>query len=366
MKIGFDASLAFTPLRAGVPNYIHHLLDALLRTDMANAYTVFHKKSQKIFKKATGSNIQWQPLRCPTHHTLMWSQARLPLALAWRSFDVTHVPGHRVPWVTGGRLIATIYDLVFLKFPETLRSLHRHRLVWYTRQAVHRASHLITISETTKRAVCEAYEINPARVDVVYPGVDHATFRPDVARTKRSTPYVLAVGTLQPRKNHVMLIRAFKQLCARRRDPIELLIAGQRGWMWEPIEEEARKPPFADRVHLLGYVADEQLPSLYAGAELVAIPSFYEGFGLPLLEAMACGAPLIAANIPAFSEATADAALMLDPHDTEAWMEGMLELLGSNERHQQLREKGLARARQFSWERTARETLAIYRKVAAG
>ncbi len=334
--------------------------------DKTNDYTIFAKHGYPALANGMRSNISWQPLWCPTRHAMVWSQLRLPLALSSRSFDVIHVPGHRVPWIKRGRLITTLHDLVFLQFPETLRSGHRNRLVWYTKNAVRSADSIITVSETVKRSVCEFYRTDPSKIVVIHHGVDHMRFHSDITPLRRPLPYILTVGTLQPLKNQVTLIRAFKQLCARWREPIDLVIAGQRGWMWESIEEEARKLPFADRVHLLGHVTHEVLPSLYAGATFVAMPSLYEGFGLPLLEAMACGAPLVTANISTFSEVAGDAALMLDPHNTEAWMEGMLELLDNAERRQQLRQKGLARARQFSWERTAKETLAIYRKVTAG
>jgi glycosyltransferase involved in cell wall biosynthesis len=153
---------------------------------------------------------------------------------------------------------------------------------------------------------------------------------------------------------------AFEQLCARHREPLELLIAGQRGWLYQPIERAARQSPVADRIHLLGYVPDPQLAALYRGATIVAQPSLYEGFGIPLLEAMACGAPIVAANTSSFPEVVGAAGILLDPHDTEAWTTTLRELLQSPHRRAELGRRALERSQQFSWERTARETLAVY------
>jgi glycosyltransferase involved in cell wall biosynthesis len=164
---------------------------------------------------------------------------------------------------------------------------------------------------------------------------------------RRDRPYILSVGALQPRKNLLTLIRAYRQL----KLPVELVIAGQRGWMWEEIEREA-----GNGVVLLGYVPDAELPALYRGAAVVAMPSLYEGFGLPLLEAMACGAPVVASNASCFPEVVGDAATLVDPHDVPAWAAALQRVIESPPP----REVSVRRAAAFTWERTARETLAVY------
>jgi glycosyltransferase involved in cell wall biosynthesis len=259
----------------------------------------------------------------------------------------------------------TIHDLAFLRFPQTFKPLHRQRLVWFTRNAVHRADRIIAISESTKHDLCNLMAVPTDRIDVVHHGVDHDLFHEDGLAAKRAVPYILSVGTVQPRKNYSLLLRAFEKVCEMWREPLELVIVGQRGWMWEPIEAEIRTSPVATRIHWLGYVADEQLPPLYRGATLVAMPSLCEGFGLPLLEAMACGAPVIASAASCFPEVCGDAARLIDPNDERAWADAMRELLGDAEKRNELRRRGLARAAQFTWERTARETIAVYHKVAA-
>jgi glycosyltransferase involved in cell wall biosynthesis len=198
---------------------------------------------------------------------------------------------------------------------------------------------------------------------VVHLAVDHAVYHPNVPPLRRTAPYILAVGALQPRKNFVMLMRAFSAICSHSGTPLDLVIAGQRGWMWEAIESEARTSPVADRIHLLGYVPDKELPGLYAGAKVVAFPSLYEGFGIPLLEAMACGIPVVAANDSSLPEVVGDAGLLLEPTDQKQWEDALAELIANDRLRRELRDKGIDRAATFTWERTARETFSVYQQV---
>ena len=363
MKIAIDATESFWPQLTGTGVYTRQLLrhlQPLLTGDELTVLGIRAAHGDTSFVRPESLRL----LRSPRYRSV-WSQARLPLHLMAHRYDLLHVPGHKLPVLAPCKTVVTIHDLAFLRFPETFKSLHRQRLVWFTRNAVRRADRIIAISESTKRDLRELLGAPDERIDVVHHGVDHGLFRPDVAPAVRTTPYILSVGTLQPRKNYAMLIRAFKRLCERRREPIELLIAGQHGWMWEGIETETRKQPFADRIKLLGYVEDPQLPALYHGAALVAMPSLYEGFGLPLLEAMACGAPLVASNASCFPEVVGDAAVTLDPLDEDAWMNTMNELLDDSAKREALGRKGLERARLFTWEQTAQQTLYVYRKAVA-
>jgi glycosyltransferase involved in cell wall biosynthesis len=329
VNIALDAFEAgFEPL-TGTGRYVQALLRSL------GPVTAFHKH---------GHSVPGIALRCPTNRTV-WSQLRLPAALACRQFDVVHVPGPRVPWLGRGKLVSTIHDLAFLKFPEMFLPAHRQRLEFFTRQAVKRSDRLIAVSECTKRDLQEL--LGAVCVDVVHHGVDHEVFRPGGLVTRREKPYILSVGALQPRKNFLALIRAYRQL----RRPVELLIAGQRGWMWEEIERET-----GNGVVLLGHVNDEELPALYRGAAVVAMPSLYEGFGLPLLEALACGAPVVASNASCFPEVCGDAAILCGPND---WTDALAQALD----HPPSQERSLKRAAEFTWERTAAKTREVYRKA---
>jgi glycosyltransferase involved in cell wall biosynthesis len=363
MKIAIDATESFWPKLTGTGVYVRNLVKLLLSWELEEELFI-------LGIRAKDTNASYVPqdalrlLRTPTYRTV-WTQARLPLHLLRHRYDLLHLPDHKLPFWVPCRTVVTILDLAYMKFPESFTPMHRERLAWFTRDAVSRATHAITISQSTRDDVCTLLGVSPEKVDAVQLAVDHERFRPDVPPVRRSCPFVLSVGALQPRKNFQFLIRAFKSLCSRRDDPIELIIVGQRGWMWEPIEKEATEGPYAGRIHLKGYVPEEELASLYAGAALVAMPSLYEGFGLPLLEAMACGAPVIASNVSSFPEVLGDAGVMLPPDNEEAWVESMDHLLNDEGARARMRAQSIARARTFTWERTARETLAVYRKVLA-
>jgi glycosyltransferase involved in cell wall biosynthesis len=345
MKIAIDATESFWPQLTGTGVYTRQLLRALPAALADDELTVLG------IRAAEGDTSFVVPerlrlLRSPRYRSL-WSQVRLPLHLLAHRYDVLHVPGHKLPALCRCGSVVTIHDLAFLKFPETFKAGHRQRLEWFTRNSVRRADRIIAISANTKRDLCELLRVDPDRVDVVHHGVDHQRFRPDGPVTLREKPYILSVGALQPRKNYLMLIRAYRQL----KRPVELVIAGQRGWMYEEIEREA-----GNGVVLLGHVSDTELPALYRGAAVVAMPSLYEGFGLPLLEAMACGAPVVASNASCFPEVCGDAAMLVGPDDWPAALAQVLDRPPS-------RERSLKRAAEFTWEKTAAKTLEVYRKA---
>jgi glycosyltransferase involved in cell wall biosynthesis len=359
MNIALDATESFWPVLTGTGVYTRELVRHLLPIAAPDHLTVLGIRADNLHTDFVPPH-QLRLLRSPRYRSL-WSQIRLPLHLLNHRYDLLHVPGHKLPALSPCPRLATIHDLAFLKFPETFQPLHRQRLVWFTQNAVRRSDRLIAISESTKRDLCELLRAAPEKITVIPHGVDRHLFHPGVAPAARPHPYLLSVGTLQPRKNYELLIRAFNELCRRHRDPVELLIAGQRGWLCEPIEHAAAQSPFAHRIHLLGYVPDPQLAALYRGAHLVAQPSLYEGFGIPLVEAMACGAPVVAANASAFPEVVGPAGILLDPRDQDAWTTTFLSLLESPAQRAELSRQALARSAHFTWERTARETLAVYR-----
>jgi glycosyltransferase involved in cell wall biosynthesis len=363
MKIAINATESFWRTLTGTGVYVRQLVSQLLALGLDEEFVLLGIRATDIDTSFVRPDVL-RLLRSPRYRTV-WSQLRLPLHMMRNRYDLLHLPEHKLPIWTPCRTVVTIHDLACMKFPETFRPMHRARLTWFSRDAVRRANRIIAVSNSTKEDICTLFGILPEKIDVVHHGVDHALFRHDVKPARRAAPYILSVGELQPRKNYSMLIRAFKQLCDRWRDPIELVIVGRRGWLWEPIEREASRAPYAERIHLLGYVANEGLAALYAGAAIVAMPSLYEGFGIPLVEAMACGAPLIVSDASSFPEIVGDAGILLDPRHEEAWTATMEDLLHNRTKRQQLRLKGLTRAEQFSWRRTAQETLAIYRKTIA-
>lgn len=366
-RIGIDASRAARGLRTGTEHYSARLLEALGRLDRANRYTLYFNARRR------------PPLDLPPnfHARLipfprLWTHLRLSLELVRRPPDVLFVPAHVVP-LHHPASVVTIHDLGYRFFPEAHPPLARRYLEWSTRWSASAARRVIVDSAATARDLSDAYGTPPQRIAVIPLG-HHPRFRPlppeEVARGLErlgiTRPYLLFVGTLQPRKNLRRVLDAFERLVARGL-PHRLVLVGQRGWLTDPLFAAIARPdaPARGRIQLTGYLPDDDLPLLYAGADALVFPSLYEGFGLPALEAMACGTPVLTSNTSSLPEVVGDAALTVNPLDTGAIARGLERLLADDSLRAALRERGLARARRFTWERTASATLAVLEEVAA-
>jgi len=304
---------------------------------------------------------------------LAWEQAALPERLRRHRIDVLHSPHHHTPMLSlGVRRVVTVHDLTFLLIPERYPAARRLYMTWVTRAAARVASTIITPSETIRDEVISRLGVPAERV-VAVPEAAGPQYRPvdDDAlgrmRWKYHLPseYILSVGSLEPGKNRPRLIQAYARLRGEGIDA-PLVIAGQRAWRYEGEIALARELGLREHVRFLGYVPDEDMPALYSGATLLAFPSLYEGFGLPVLEAMACGTPVVTSNVSATAEAAGDAARLVDPTDLDALTAGLREVLSDPSVRFDLQARGLERAKAFSWERAARGTLAVYHAVADG
>jgi glycosyltransferase involved in cell wall biosynthesis len=268
--------------------------------------------------------------------------------------------------------VLTVHDLIFRHLPQHHKPLNR----WYLNLTMplycRRATHLIAVSEQTRADVQAAYGVAAGKITVIPEAAD-PRFAPAqaaavaAARARYGLPerYLLTVGTLEPRKNLTRLLRAWAPLYQAGQAP-PLVLAGKPGWLNEAFYAALEASPARQGVIRTGYVEDEHLPALYSGAELFVLPSMYEGFGLPPLEAMASGAPVACSDIPALREVAGEAALYFNPLETEAIQAALVEGLRRDDLRAALRERGLQRSRAFSWERAARETLAVYQRVLAG
>jgi glycosyltransferase involved in cell wall biosynthesis len=267
--------------------------------------------------------------------------------------------------------VLTIHDLIFRHLPQHHKPLNR----WYLNLTMplycRRASHIIAISEHSKRDVISAYGIAEEKITVVYeaaaPGFCPQTPQAVTAiRARYGLPehYLLFVGTIEPRKNLTRLLAAFEAVY---RDGVVdgLVVVGRRGWLYGDFFARLEESPVREVVLLLGYVPDDDLPAVYAGAQALVLPSVYEGFGLPVLEAMACGTPVVASNASSIPEVGGDAALYFDPLEVEAAVDALRRLLGDGSLQDEMRERGLAQAARFSWQRAANETRAVYDVVMA-
>jgi glycosyltransferase involved in cell wall biosynthesis len=295
-----------------------------------------------------------------------------PLGLARRaaalSADVVHTPAAFSPRIPDRPLVLTVHDLLPFRYPELFPAVvvAHSRLTWG--YALRRAQRVVTGSEATRRELVEIFGLDRGRVAVTPYGVGEQ-FRPQPAepgwlasRFGIDAPYVLCVGTLEPRKNLRGVLEAFRRLSATVEDCL-LVIAGGRGWRNEQFDAELAQG--ADRVRLTGFVSDEELVGLYSSAAVFLYPSLYEGFGLPVLEAMACGAPVVTSTTSSLPEAAGGAALLVDPGDPAAIAAAAAEVLTSPAWAGELREKGLARARERTWDACAAATVEVYREAVA-
>lgn len=284
--------------------------------------------------------------------------------------DVFHATNYGAPRRRAARLVVTVHDLALLRFPELGTAALRAHVEWAC-AGLRAAERIIADSQATRDDLIALTGADPARIRVVYPGHD-ARFAPlprDAARASVARrfglrgPYILHVGTLEPRKNAVALLRAFERVRAGRAAGHTLVLVGRRGWMYEPILAAMQTPGLAGRVRLIDDAGNDELPALYAAADLFVYPSLYEGFGLPVVEAMACGAPVVTSNVSSLPEVAGDAALLADPRDEAALAAAIDRALGDPALRAALAARGRARAEHFSWQRCARETLAVYEEA---
>lgn len=312
---------------------------------------------------------QW-PTDFPAMRVL-WEQLRLPQALRHDRITLFHGAVNALPIGWRGPSVVTVLDLTFLLMPHAFNRANRTYLSWMIRLAARRASRIIAISEATRQDVIRLLGVAPQRVVKVYCGVD-ARFHPlgdrralREFRDRRGLPerFILYLGTIEPRKNLIRLIDAYAQLRRRRATPLPLVLAGGRGWGDEAIMHHASRVGLADDVRFVGYVPEAEIPLWYNAAALFVYPSEYEGFGLPPLEALACGTPAVVSNRSSLPEVVGDSAILVDPADVGAIADGMQRALEDDMLRSRLSRAGPERARGFTWRRMAEETLSVYRAV---
>lgn len=360
ITIDIDASRATVAQRTGTERYSYEVIAALDRIAPAEVQFRLYINGGRERLPPLSSRAQVRDLRLPR----LWTHLRLGPA-SWRARPrVLFVPAHVVPLLHPPTVV-TIHDVGYRVFPEAHTARRRLELEVTTRWSLRAARRVLAVSEATKRDLVNWYGVNPDRITVTPLGLS-ADFGPpddrDCVTAVRARygllqrPYLLYIGTVQPRKNLARVIEALATVLAAGYN-LDLVLAGKRGWLSEPIERRASELGIADRVRFTGYIADADLPALLAGALAFIFPSLYEGFGLPVLEAMACGAPVITSTISSLPEVAGDAALLVDPLDPYAIAAAIMRVHDDATLRADLRQRGLARARQFTWESCAQRTL---------
>jgi glycosyltransferase involved in cell wall biosynthesis len=368
MRIGVDARL-MQHQPAGISRYTRHLLRELAKLDQHDEYIVFQHRRHRT-PLVEQANFRRATLSSPVHSRI--EQWLLPLELLRFSLDLLHTTDFIPPLYTTVPTVITVHDLAFLHWPHFLTE---KSAAYYGQidRAVRHAKHIIVPSESTKQDLTAMLGVPPIKISVIYEAADELFVplplqptRSDVMKTYHlPESFILFVGTIEPRKNVDGLIRAFHHLRSKYGvNDTALVIAGGSGWLYAETLQLIRQLGLEDCVVLVGRIADEELHKLYVSARCHVHPAHYEGFGLPPLEAMACGTPTIVSNVSSLPEVVGDAALLIDPSNWEEIAVAIHRLLSDDQLHAELREKGLQRARHFSWESAARRTLEVYRLVA--
>jgi glycosyltransferase involved in cell wall biosynthesis len=368
MRIAIDARLSYY-IQGGITQYTLNLIRALAAADGENEYLIFQRRVDQRLIVSQG-NFRRVSLWTPSHHRLEQYSLALELALQGK-IDVVHFTDFIPLFYYRGSSVITVHDLAFLLYPHFL-TRDSARYYGVIDRAARRADQIIAVSEATKQDLVRLTGTPPTKITVIYEAADQIYFpvrEPEPLkqiRAKYHLPeqYVLFVGTIEPRKNLPTLIRALHLLITNYKTEAGLAIVGKPGWLYEDVYQLVKDLGLKDRAHFLGRVPTADLPLLYNASQMLVLPSFYEGFGLPPLEAMACGVPVIVSDTSSMPEVVGDAALRVAPEDTEGFTVAMWRLLTDEALRADMTAKGLKRAQCFSWQRAARETLDVYRKLA--
>jgi glycosyltransferase involved in cell wall biosynthesis len=370
MHIGIDG-LPLTAAKTGVGHYTFELARALAKIDPASQFEIVYPSTYPRLNGWDGKflpdNLRLERVKGGLLSRHWWSIG-LPRYIRRHKFDLFHGTNYDVPLLRRSATVVTIHDLSQLLHPET----HKRRSVARARRRLpfmaRTADAVITPTESVLREVCQHLQIDSEKLFAI-PEAARGCFRPlpfaetvDVRRRLGiGDDFLLTVGTLEPRKNLSVLVNAFEKVVrARPQSKTQLVIAGGQGWLSSPLFAAIEKSPVRERILLTGYLQDEDLRALYAACRVFIYPSLYEGFGLPPLEAMACGAPVLASRIPALVETAGSAALLFDPQDPGDLAQKIIALAGNENARRELSIAGQQRAAEFSWERTARGTLQVY------
>jgi glycosyltransferase involved in cell wall biosynthesis len=367
VRIGIDARKLHD---FGIGTYIRNLLRELAKIDRTSQYVLFTRPEDVSISASLGDNFRAVPVG--SGHYSVAEQISIPLAARRERVDLLHAPHYVLPALTTARTVVTIHDCIHLMFPEYLRNRLRYmfaRASLYT--AAHKSDRIFTVSEQSKRDILKFFNVPPEKI-VVTPNAIDDRFRAwpseeHVVNTREryqlSHSYLLYVGNIKPHKNLERLIEAFHLVRQQGRSELELIIIGDEISKLQSLRRAVHKHDIHRYVRFLGYVPDKTLAVLYRLASVFVFPSLYEGFGLPPLEAMASGTPVVTSNVSSLPEVVGDAAILVDPYDPQAIAEGILAVLRSTHLRNELTKRGLERVQHYSWARSAKRVREVYGEV---
>lgn len=373
IKIGVDGNEANVEKKVGVSVYALNILKYFHKTASQQImFEVYLKNPPHYDMPRTNKYFEYKVIP----GTFLWSQIYLPVYLYFhKNIDVYFSPAHYLPYFCPVPQVVTIHDLAYLYFPEDFIKKDLWQLKNWTKFSVNKANKVIAVSKTTKKDIVKYYKIDENKVSVIYNGfektvgaktsaVKHSDIK--LARTAEVKPkkYILFVGTIQPRKNLEVLIDAFSKFSQINID-FKLVIVGKKGWLYKSPFEKARSMKLEDKVIFAGHISDEELIWYYKNAFCLVLPSLYEGFGIPVLEAMSYGCPTVLSMSSSLPEIGDDASLYFDPKDSDDLLEKLLALKDNKKLRKELISKGKQRIKNFSWEKSGQETLEIIKNCAS-
>lgn len=364
VHIAVDASRTTRLRRTGTENYALQLIRQWIETVNQHRLTLYFRDTPPPDLFPVQSNFEQKIIPFPR----LWTHLRFATEL-WRTQpDVTFVPAHTLPFVFPGKAVVTVHDLGYLHFPDAHPPRERRYLDATTRFSARRATLILADSLATKTDLISHYAVSEQKIRVVYPGVDeslapvHDPNELTRVRAKYGLPeqYLFFLGTLQPRKNIARLVEAFaKWRSSSGNQEVVLVLGGQKGWLYQDAWTSG-----VEGVILPGYIADEDVAALYSGALALVFPSLYEGFGFPVIEAMRCNTPVLCSNTSSLPELGGEAAVLVNPLDTDEIAQGIGQLIGNSELRRQLVEKGRIQAQQFNWENAAKQAMQVLEEAA--
>lgn len=376
MKLGFDAQPLVHGQKTGIGYYqaglIHHMMKLFPGEDYTLFYFSLRGKAAKrsLLKAYEGASLEECGWMSASLYKLFWTFIPVPNRLFFKKKqDLSHFFNYHIPPGVPGKKVCTVHDMTYKAFPETVRFKTKVMLDLNLKSSIRRADLILTDSEFSKSEIIKYFPQSAHKLEVVYCGVDREHFKPappeEIQRVRSKYgiegKYFLYLGTLEPRKNLERLIQAYALLKERLPSAPRLVIAGGKGWMYEAIVESGKA--VGTDCLFTGYVPAEDAPPLLSGCTAFLFPSLYEGFGMPPLEAMSCGAPVLTSNAASLPEVVGDAAVLVDPFSIESMYEGMLSLASDSGLRKSLSEKGLKRAEKFSWEAAAKALMELYKRI---
>jgi glycosyltransferase involved in cell wall biosynthesis len=355
MKIGIEAERANNPVKTGVEHYAKQLILNLAEIDKANSYSLYLRTPPEAWLLNLPENFKIKVMPFP----VFWTQIRLSIEMLMHPVDCLFIPASALPLVHPKKSVVTIHDLAWKFYPESFTWFMRNFLEWSTKFAVKNARTVIAVSQSTKNDLIKFYKVSSEKIKVIHHGYE-VSGEPRATSGKLKLPekYVLFLSTLQPRKNLEGLIEAFKSLKRENLElPHKLVVVGRPGWKYQGILEKIRNSQ--ETVVYLNHVSDEDRFKILIRADLLVLPSFYEGFGMQILESFAAKVPVAASNISSMPEVAGEAAVYFDPKNVSEIKNAIKSVLTDRSLSESLKQKGLARLQNFSWEKCAEETLKV-------